>query len=118
VHSKQYGSWIQVTEISTAGGRFGTTNTDDPEARMKLRYSPVGWDFRGLAARAYAEQPLRTTGSIAFPEKITYNEATDRYELRYLTSWGVPSAETVLYIKRGDLLAAFAATSGKRGTPN
>ncbi len=115
VHSKQNGSWIQVTQISTTGGKFGTSNSDDPEARKKLRYAPVGWDFRGLAARAYAEQPLRTSGSIAFPEKITYYAATDRYELRYLTSWGIPSAETVLYIKRGDLLAAFAATRSKGG---
>jgi hypothetical protein len=27
--------------------------------------------------------------------------------LRYLTTFGVPSAETVLYINRPDLLAAF-----------
>jgi hypothetical protein len=111
VHSKDHGSWIQVTQISTAGGRFGTSTSNDPEAQNKLRYAPVGWDFRGLSALPYAEQPLRTSGSIAFPEQISFDPATDRYELRYLTSWGVPSAETVLYIKRGDLLAAFGATT-------
>jgi hypothetical protein len=113
VHSKQYESWMQVTQISTAGGRFGTSGSDNPDAQKKLRYASVGWDFRSLAARPYAEQPLRTSGSIAFPEKISFDAATDRYELRYLTSWDVPSAETVLYIRRGDLLAAFAATTGK-----
>ena len=115
VHSKQYGSWIQVSAISTESGRFGTSSSEDPQAQKKLRYAQVGWDFRGLARRAYAEQPLRTSGSIAFPDKIAYDAATDRYELRYFTSWGVATAETVLYIKRGDLLAAFAATNGEGG---
>jgi hypothetical protein len=53
-----------------------------------------------------------TSGSISFPEKISYDPNTDLYKLRYLTSWEVPSAETVLYIKRSDLTEAFAKNRG------
>jgi hypothetical protein len=108
VHSKEKSRWIQVAAISTAGGRFGRSTSDDPEARKKLSIAQVAWDFTGYAQRPYIEQPLRTSGSIAFPERIEYDAATGRYELGYLSSWGVPSAVTVLYINRADLIAAFA----------
>jgi hypothetical protein len=32
VHSKRHGAWIQVTAIATAGGQFGTSISNDPEA--------------------------------------------------------------------------------------
>lgn len=70
----------------------------------------VSWDFTEFAQRPYIEQPLRTSGSIAFPDRIGYDRGTGRYQLRYLSSWGIPTAETVLYISRADLIAAF----GKR----
>ncbi len=112
VHSKEHSSWIQVTKISTAGGHFGTSRSDDPEARKKLRFASVGWDFTRYASEAYAPQPMMTSGSISFPEKISYDRNTDLYKLRYLTSWEVPSAETVLYIKGSDLTAAFGKNPG------
>jgi hypothetical protein len=108
VHSKEKSRWILVTAISTAGGRFGKSESNDPEARKKLIRASVGWDFTEYAQRPYIEQPLRTSGSIAFPEIIEYDASTERYILRYLTSWGVPSAETVLYISRAELVGAFA----------
>ena len=108
VHSKEQSRWILVTAISTAGGRFGTSASNDPEARKRLRMASVSWDFTAYAQRPYIEQPLRTSGSIAFPNVIEYDGPGDRYVLRYFTSWGVPSAETVLYISRADLVGAFA----------
>ena len=111
VHSKEHSSWIQVTKISTAGGRFGTSHSDDPEAQKRLRFASMGWDFTRYATEAYVPQPMRQ-GALTFPEKITYDPNTDLYKLRYLTSWGGPSAETVLYIKRSDLTAAFAKDPG------
>lgn len=108
VHSKEKSRWIQIAAISTAGGRFGKSTSRDPEERGKLSRISVSWDFTGYAQRPYIEQPLRTSGSIAFPERIEYDAATDRYELRYMSALGVPSAETALYINRADLIAAFA----------
>ena len=87
VHSKEHSSWIQVTKISTAGGRFGTSHSDDPEAQKRLRFASMGWDFTRYATEAYVPQPMRQ-GALTFPEKITYDPNTDLYKLRYLTSWG------------------------------
>ena len=107
VHSKENARWIQIIRISTAGGRFGTSTSDDPEAGKKLSLASVAWDFSGFAQRPYIEQPLRTSGSIVFPDRIDYQSGAGQYELRYLSSWGVPTAETVLYIRRTDLVRAF-----------
>jgi hypothetical protein len=107
VCSKKLNQWIQVLSISTADGRFGTSTSDDPEQQRRLSLSQVVWDFRKLAASDYAEQPLRTSGSIVFPDEISYDLATGRYRLRYLSSWKIPTAETVLYILRADLIQAF-----------
>ncbi len=107
VSAKKLNQWIQVLSISTADGRFGTSSSDDPEQQKRLASSQVVWDFRKLAAIDYAEQPLHTSGSIVFPDDISYDQATGRYRLRYGSSWKIPTAETVLYILRTDLIQAF-----------
>lgn len=107
VHSKQANRWIQITSISTAGGSFGKSTSDDPEAAKRLSMSSVGWDFTAAAYVPYIRQPLRTSGSIAFPGVIEHDTPNDRYVLRYFTSFEVPSAEVVLSITRADLSAAF-----------
>jgi len=108
IHSKEQSRWILVSAISTAGGRFGTSASNDPEARKKLSMLPVVWDFTEYAQRPYIEQPLRTSGSISFPDVIEYDASAERYILRYFSRLRVPSAETILYISRADLVTAFA----------
>jgi hypothetical protein len=110
VHSKQQDRWIQISAISTANGTFGKSTSNEAEARKKLSAASVSWDFTGAKGRPYIDQPLRTSGSIAFPDRVDYDADADRYVLRYFSSWDVPSAEVVLYVARGDLRAAF----GKR----
>jgi len=106
-HSKEKNRWIQILAISTVGGRLGRSWSDDPQAQRKLRTAPVGWDFTGYAGKPYIEQPLKTTGSVAFPDRIIFDPATDLYEFHYFSSFGVDSAETVLFISRTELLSAF-----------
>ena len=114
VHSKEKDRWLQITAISTADGKFGTSNSDDPEAKRRLMVPSVGWNFAHLAAQPYAHQPLQTGGSIVFPDRVEVDDLTDRYRLRYMSSWGIPSAETVLYIHRAELVQAFAKAYGRR----
>jgi hypothetical protein len=107
VHSKEKNRWLQIMAIATAGGRLGRSWTDDPQAQRRLRTAPIGWDFTSFASRPYIDQPLKTTGSIAFPDHISFDQASGQYELRYFSSFGVPSAETVLFIKQIDLILSF-----------
>jgi hypothetical protein len=60
-----------------------------------------------IRAATYIQQPLQTSGSIAFPGIIEHDTPNDLYVLRYFTSFEIPSAEVVLYVKRADLSAAF-----------
>jgi hypothetical protein len=106
VHSKKHSRWIQILQISTAGGRFGKSWSDNPEVQKKMLSAAVGWDFTGYAKQPYIDQPLRTSGSIAFPDLVRFDSSKDRYELRYFSGWKVPSAETVLYVNRKDIIKA------------
>ena len=108
MHSKDTNRWLQVLAISTASAKLGRSWSEDPQAQRKLRAAPVGWDFTPFATRPYIDQPLHMSGSIAFPDRVAYDAASGRYELHFFSSWGVASAETVLYIARSDLADAFA----------
>jgi hypothetical protein len=107
VHSKATDRWIQISAISTAGGRFGKSTSDNPEAARRLSTSQVGWDFTAFARRPYMGQPLSTGSSIVFPDSIELDRGTGVYELRYMSSWKIATTETVLYINRADLVAVF-----------
>lgn len=107
VHSKEHSRWIQILKISTAGGRFGKSSSDDPADQKKLENVSSSWNFTRYAERPYIDQPLVTSGAICFPEQVKYDSPTDRYELRFHSSWGVASAESVVYVNRKDIVNAF-----------
>jgi hypothetical protein len=101
VKSNANDRWIEITAISTEGGRFGRVSPD--------MVVSVHWDYTPFANRPYIDQPLKTPGSIMFPDRILYDSKTGRYELRHASSWAEthPGAVTVLYVLRADLIAAF-----------
>jgi hypothetical protein len=107
VHSKAAGRWMRVSAVSTAGGRFGKSWSDDPADRQKAAVSQVSWDFTRAAERPYIESPLHTSGSIAFPDLIELEKDADRYVLHHLTSFHAPSVEVTVYVARADLREAF-----------
>jgi hypothetical protein len=109
VHSKAHNQWIELKSISTKDGRFGKSASDVPEENARFLRVSVSWDFTGLAAKPYAELPLRTSGSIELPDSIAFEPTTGRYMLDFMPSWrAVPSAVTELRIRRSDLVEAFA----------
>lgn len=107
VHSKERDQWIQVLQISTQGGTFGKSWSPKEEERQKLARISVSWDFTGLTNQTFAEIPLRTSRSIAFPDKIERLKDA-RYRLSFMTQTGVPGAETHLFMSQADLMKAFA----------
>ena len=114
VHSKAHGRWIEIHKISTRDGKFGTSKSDDPEAQKTLVKIPVAWDFTAYRDKPRIELPLKTSGSIAFPDRIVYEAKSQRYKLRFFSKLKIESAETTLYIPRADLLAAFGKDPSAR----
>jgi hypothetical protein len=113
VRSKETGRWLEVMAVSTKGGKFGKSWSDDPEERKRLEGISVSWNFTGLGSEAFAQLPLRTSGSIAFPDQIEDDKEGNQYRFRFMSALGIASAETVLLVDKADLKAAFDASSGR-----
>jgi hypothetical protein len=109
VHSKARACWMQISAVATPGGRFGKSHSSDPEEERKLRGISVSWDFTPLAKKEFADLPLRTGGSIGFPDWIEDDEPGERYLLHFNSNLKIPSAETVLVVRKADLEGAFVA---------
>ena len=109
VHSKVYDLWLRIVKVSTKGGTFGSSMSEDKEDQAKLARISVSWNFTSLATRDYADMPLITSGSIAFP-RIELQDGGQTYRLGFMAEVGVESAATYLYISRADLETEFAKT--------
>lgn len=107
VHSKAHDRWLQILQVSTKDAKFGKLHSDDPEENKRLMMISVGWDFSTYTNRSRVDLPLKTSGSIAFPEKIEFDSTGDRYKMSFLTSSKIESAVTILYISRKDLSEQF-----------
>lgn len=107
VNSRDRNRWLQILAISTADAKLGRSWSEDPQVQRQVRV-PFSWDFTSFAARPYIDLPLRTSGAVAFPDRVVYDADAGRYALHFFSSLGVTSAETVLYIARSDLVDAFA----------
>ena len=100
LHSKAHNRWVQIIKLSTKDGTFGSSDAIGPRAS-------VGWDFRPYANEPHIEVPLKTSGSIAFPDRVEYDQKTARYKLEFFSSWEIEGAVTRLFVSRQDLLDAF-----------
>lgn len=106
VHSKRHNRWLRLTKITTEGGIFGTSCSNNPEDQKKLVMASIGWNFTGLKNAAYAELPLRYNRALAFP-KISFDSTSGIFQFGFMADWDIPSARTYLFFKRKDLLEAF-----------
>ena len=107
VHSKAHDRWLQILQVSTTDGKFGKSQSDDPEESKRLQTASVGWDFTSYVKKSSIDLPLKTSGSIAFPEKIELDATADRFQLSFFTTWKIESAATRLYVSRKDLTEQF-----------
>jgi hypothetical protein len=107
VHSKAHDRWLQIHELSTKDGKFGKSSSEDPEENKRLQMSQVGWDYTAYAQKPSIELPLKTAGSIAFPEAIDFDAKGDRFKLSFYTSWKIESAATRLFLSRKELIEQF-----------
>lgn len=107
VHSKKHNRWLQITKVSTEGGTFGKSYSDDPKDQEKLMMASIGWDFTPLKGAKYATLPLQYNSGLAYPSEISFDATSDTYRLGFMTDWDIPSARTYLFLKRKDLFDAF-----------
>ena len=108
VHSKSAGRWLRILTVTTRDGRFGRYSAF-PREDPRLPIVAITWDFRHLASQPFAKLPLETAGWNAMPDSIAYEPGTGRYALVFMSSWrDFPDVMTTLYIRRADLVDAFA----------
>ena len=100
VYSKKRSRWAEITNLSTENAKLGHSPPFD-EVRLS-----VGWDYSGLKSKDYVELPLRTSGSINFPEKIEYDASSEAYHLNFNPSLR-PEFQTLFWILKKDLKKVF-----------
>ena len=86
VHSKAHDRWLQILRVSTKDAKFGKSQSDNPEENKRLMKSSVGWDFTAYTNKSWIDLPLKTSSSIAFPDKIELDATGDRYKMSFFTS--------------------------------
>jgi hypothetical protein len=67
----------------------------------------VSWDYRSLKNVKYAGIPLHTSGSIDFPDKITYDNTTGAYRFSFDSSASVEEILTEFWVLKSDLRKVF-----------
>lgn len=107
IHSKVKGRWLQILQVSTKDGKFGKSYSNDRGKMKPLIMAPVMWDFTAYADKPWIDLPIKTSGFITFPDRIEFDEKSDRYKLSFHTDWKIESVATVLYINRKDLNEQF-----------
>ncbi len=103
VLGKSSQKWIRIEKVSLKHAILGRSPTFEECRAAGVQPPSVGWDFRSLAEHDYVELPLRSSGSLLFPDKIEKDEGDDRLVLRFNSAWQMAPVETVLVIALGDL---------------
>ena len=100
-YSKQRDAWIQILILSTEHARLGRS-PDITDIALS-----VGWDYRELINEAFASMPLRTTGSIAFPDRIGDFGPGGAYRLDFNSNLNRDVSLTWFWLTKADLREAF-----------
>jgi hypothetical protein len=101
VYSKQHHAWIQILSLSTEHARLGRSPdyTDIPLS--------VGWDYGELINEPFASMPLRTGGSIGFPDRIVDLGVERAYRLDFNSGLNRDVSLTWFCLAKADIQEAF-----------
>ena len=89
--------WLEITELSTEHARLGRSPDFNDIPLM------VGWNFRDLAKNKYAQLPLRTPGSIIFPDQVAFDSGTELYRLDCNSQLKRDISLTSFWVRKADL---------------
>ena len=98
--------WLEITHVSTENARLGRS-PDFWDIPLQ-----VSWDFHPLAQQEYARLPLKTSGSIVFPDRITFFSASDIYRLDCNSELNREASLTLFWLRKADMAQFTDATSG------
>jgi|SRR5947209_4005569 len=101
VYSQKRDEWIEIKKLSTENAKLGHS---PPIMEIPLQ---VAWDYSYLKKLDYAEIPLRTSGSITFPDHITDDEGEQAYRLDFNSGLKREEFMTRFWILKKDLDDAF-----------
>ena len=96
-HDRRHNRWLELTELSTVHARLGRS----PES-SDLRLM-VGWNFSRLASAEYAKLPLLTTGSIVFPDRISFDPTSGLYRFDFNSQLNLDGSLTSFRVRKYDL---------------
>lgn len=102
VYGKKRHKWIEIKKLSTEHAKLGRS----PASNQKIVLS-VSWDYSSLKNVNYVNLPLRTTGSINFPDRITYDADTKIYSFNFNSSAKFEETLTRFWVLKKDLDTAF-----------
>jgi hypothetical protein len=102
VFSKKRDSWIEVLELSTEHARLGRS----PEWN-DVPAIAVSWDYARLANQDYASLPLKTSGSINFPDQVVDVTEEGAFRFDFNSRLKREQSLTSFWVRREDLEAAF-----------
>ena len=115
VYSRKRDKWLRIGEVSTTNARLGRNpNATELKAIGDSLGPSVGWNFAGQYGKSrYVPMPLKTSGSIVFPERIQLDQVRGVYICWSGESWRIEAVVTKLEIRSEDLESAFRDIYGK-----
>ena len=103
VQSKKHQKWIRVEKVSLTDSVLGRSPTLVECREVGKNPPAVGWNFNPLADQDYIEFPLKTSGSLLWPDKIERSDEKGRLILSFNSGWKIAGVETVLIVSLADL---------------
>lgn len=98
VYGKKERKWIEIKKLSTEHAKLG--RSPSPTAKTALQAS---WDYSALKNVNYVNLPLRTSGSINFPDKITYDTENKTYSFDFNSTAKLEEMLTQFWVLKKDL---------------
>lgn len=95
---KKRNKWIELKKLSTEHAKLGRSPSSDKKGDVS-----ESWDYSSLKTVNYVNLPLRTSGSINFPDQVTYDADTKAYCFNFNSLAKVEEMLTQFWVAKKDL---------------
>ena len=95
VQGKKDQKWIRVEKVSLTEAVLGRSPTLAECREVGKNLPSVAWNYKSLADQDYIEFPLKTSGSLLFPDKIERSDEKGRLILSFNSGWKIAGIFTL-----------------------